>query len=366
MKIAYYCTGNIWKSGGGATVLKNILSKTQSTEHELHLFVSNSTELTDEIKSNFLIHSLKTPKGRLALELYDQIISPFVLMKGKFDRIICLNSIVPLMYPKRTDVYFQMRMFYFEELDSTSKKIKNFLGKMSIKKSKSVYVASLDHKSDLVKNLNSPSNKYKVVNLAFSKVCEAVDKPKRYSNNKYFVFISVIRPYKNLDRLVTAYLNSCSKYGEIFHDLYIIGSPTNYVGMNDYMAKIEEEIQNSKWSHKIHFLGAKSHSESMSYLTNSQALVFPTLFEGFGLPLLEAMALGVPTIVSNRNSLPEVGADTVRYFDPEDISQLESELACVYEGKYSEELVKNASERAKLFKWENTSNSILMDREYKV
>lgn len=365
MKIAYYCTGHIWQSGGGATVLKNILSNTSGMEHELHLFVSSFIELADDVKKNYNVHLLKTPRSRTALEVYDQCVAPFILFAGCYDRVICLNSIVPILYPKRMDVYFQMRMFYFEELNSFSKKLKNFLGKLSIRRSRSVYVASADHKSDLVKHLNMPAHKYKVVNLAFTKPIQ-FNELIELDEKQYFVFISVIRPYKNLERLITAYIKSCSRYGDMFHDLYVIGAPADYVGMSQYMDKIRQEVDCSVWSHKIHFLGAKTHNESMTYLAKSKALVFPTLFEGFGLPLLEGMALGVPVIVSNRNSLPEVGGDTVRYFDPENIQQLESELAYVYEGKYSPEMVASAKRRAEKFNWSRTAKGVLNDCEYKV
>ena len=364
MKMAYYCTGDIWKIGGGSTVLKNLLKHTSHSENDLHLFVSDYTELPHDIKNNFTVHSLATPRGRIGLELYDQFIGPLILAFGQYDRVVFLNSIVPIFYLGRMDVYFQMRMFYFEELDSFSKKIKNALGKLSIYRSTSVYVASSDHKNDIVRNLKVSKSKIKVINLAFDRNDNEISKIP--DGNEYFIFISVIRPYKNLHRLVSAYVQSCEKYGENFHDLFIIGEKSNYVGMDEYMNDIYVALKQSCWAHKVRFLGQKTHSESMSYLKSSKALVFPTLFEGFGLPLLEAMALGVPAIVSNRNSLPEVGGNTVRFFDPENVDQLAQELAFVFEGHYSSSLVESARERANLFDWTFAAKAVLSDAEYKV
>lgn len=372
MKIAFYCTGNIWQSGGGATVLKNILKEAaNNNENEKLLYLSDYVDVPSDIENGFKVIKLKTPRHRLLLEMFDQVVAPFILMKASVDRVICLNSIVPLLYPKRVDVYFQMRMFYFEELDSLSKKIKNFLGKLSLKKATSVYIASKDHKNDLLDNLDLDKGKLKVVYLGvnhseLSKYRENNDSLNNTTNVPYFLFISVIRPYKNLHRLIEAYIDANREIGDKLPELRIIGAPSNYVGMDEYMSDIHEKIQNSNTQSKITFLGSKPHKIAMEQLSNSQALIFPTLFEGFGLPLLEAMACKVPVVVSNRNSLPEIGGKFVEYIEPECVDDIKRKLLEVSLKGYSEQNLVRAYERAQLFNWSKTANALLEDKEYLV
>jgi glycosyltransferase involved in cell wall biosynthesis len=370
MKIAFYCTGNIWQAGGGATVIKNLLLEASCFKDiQKVLYVSNYIDIPPELNDHFDIVKLKTPKSRLLLELYDQVIAPFILLSSKFERVICLNSIVPLLYPRRIDVYFQMRMFYFEELDSTSKKMKNLLGKLSMQKSTSIYVASKDHKKDLLQHLNLEGRKIKVVYLSVDheKLNGYRIENSRNSDklvNPYFLFVSVIRPYKNLHSLIKAYIQLFNEVGDDLPELRIIGSPSNYVGMTEYMDDIHLQINDAKIHEKIVFLGTKPHSETMTQLLQSKALVFPTFFEGFGLPLLEAMACGVPVIVSNRNSLPEIGGNFVKYIDPDSVEDIKNKLFEIISYGYDEKMVNDALERAQRFTWKESANAIIEDKEY--
>jgi glycosyltransferase involved in cell wall biosynthesis len=366
IKIAYYCTGNIWNTGGGATVMKNILINTSIKKDEQLLFVSSWIDIPSDIAYKFTVIKLKTPKKRVFQELYDQLVAPFILLKYSIDRVVCLNSIIPLLYPKRLDVFYQMRMFYFEEFDNIAKKIKNQLGIWSIKKSHTVYVASQDHKNDLLKSLsNIDKNKIKVNYLGYS-ADSIYEKNFNHTNDDYFLFVSVIRPYKNLDRLIKAYKLSFDKLDGKIPKLYIVGNIPKYKGINNYMNEIYAFIREYKLEEFIFFKGSKKHEEVISLMKGSKALIFPTLFEGFGLPLLEAMANKVPVLTSNRNSLPEVGLDTVIYFDPESIDEMSGKMMNLLNNGYDKNLIEEAFIRSKLFDWRETSKAIELDVEFKI
>lgn len=368
-KIAYYCTGNIWNTGGGSTVMKNILINTTYEKSEQLLFVSSWISIPSEIADKFTVVKLKTPRKRILQELYDQLIAPIILLKYNIERVVCLNSIVPLLYPKRIDVFYQMRMFYFEEFDNLAKKIKNKLGIWSIKKSHSVFVASQDHKNDLLKNINiKNTSKIKVNYLGYSNKENNLENKFDKTDDKYFLFVSVLRPYKNLDRLVESYFEFIKKVKNTENPpkLYIVGNIPNYKGINEYINNIKTFIKNNNIEDKVLFLGSKKHDEVINMMKNSEALIFPTLFEGFGLPLLEAMANKVPVLTSNRNSLPEIGANFVKYFDPESINQISNQMFELYENGYEKDLINDAYERSKLFNWKKTAEAIEKDIEYKI
>ena len=364
-KIAYYCTGNIWNIGGGATVIKNILENTAYEKDEQLLFVSSWIDLPKTISSKFTVIRLKTSKNRIFQELYDQVIGPVSLLKYSIEKVICLNSIVPLLYPNRVDVFYQMRMFHFEEFDNISKKIKNIIGILSIKKAHTVFVASEDHKQDLIKNINNIKNKVKVNYLGYNPI------QKESTNNidlfeNYLLFVSVIRPYKNLDRLIKAYKNILDKVGKSTPILLIAGNIANYKGSDKYMENIYNFIKKNELEEFIIFKGAEKHEDIIHLMKKSKALVFPSLFEGFGIPVLEAMANRVPVLTSNRDSLREVGSDTVIYFDPESIADMEGKIMDLLEHGYDKELIEKAFLRSKFFDWKKTTEAIENDLEYKI
>lgn len=113
---------------------------------------------------------------------------------------------------------------------------------------------------------------------------------------------------------------------------------------------------------KYHLTGRITHVQvddtALSYLyTKAQAFVFPSLYEGFGIPILEAFACGCPAVLSKKSSLPEVGGDAARYFDPENAESLVATLAEVLEDKkLSGSLRIKGFERIKLFSWEKTAS----------
>ena len=88
--------------------------------------------------------------------------------------------------------------------------------------------------------------------------------------------------------------------------------------------------------------------------------MFPSLYEGFGLPVLEAMMRGVPVVCSNAASLPEVGGDAVRYFDPLDVPAMAAEITLVLDdGDLRARMAESALERAGGFSWERAARETL-------
>lgn len=108
-------------------------------------------------------------------------------------------------------------------------------------------------------------------------------------------------------------------------------------------------------SSKVHFV--KTNDQIMKQLyRKAQTFVFPSLYEGFGLPILEAFSCGCPAILSDSSSLPEIGADAAHYFDPDDPESLIQSIETILSNNnYREQLIKKGFERLKLFSWEKTA-----------
>lgn len=354
--LGIYCTGHVFAISGGGQIVANNLLQVPGWG-EVTLFVSSYAELPNKIEQNFRVVRLRTPRSRLGLEVYDQLIGPWVLWRHRVKRVLCLDSILPLLFFGDSYLFYQMRMFHFEQFDTLSKKFKNLLGKLSMRRAKRVFVASQDHASDIVERAKINPEKVVVAHLGFSLPAELTTW-QRPREGPYMVFISVRRPYKNLLGLIKAYRIAKEKDAGIVPPLLVIGGAAGkYKGGEKYESELRNTIEEFGLKDHVEFLGALSHDEVLRFLYSADMFVFPTLFEGFGLPLLEAMSLGVPVCASNVHSLPEIGGDTVRYFDPRSESEMaDIMLDCLASGR-GEEVVR-AKERAKSFTWDRTAKIV--------
>ena len=94
--------------------------------------------------------------------------------------------------------------------------------------------------------------------------------------------------------------------------------------------------------------------------SNATALIYPSLYEGFGLPILEAMSLKCPVICSNTSSLPEVGGNAARYFDPNNIESISTIInRTIYDNLIIKKMIESGLNQTKLFSWENCGRETL-------
>lgn len=138
----------------------------------------------------------------------------------------------------------------------------------------------------------------------------------------YFLFFGAIEPKKNVNRLIEAYLSLGTKT-----PLVIVGRRT--WGADDELRLLQrDEIQPLKATFKtIRRIDYLPRSLLMRLIRGAKAVTFPSIYEGFGLPVLEAMMLGTPVLTSNVSSLPEVGGDAAVYVDPYDPRSIREGLA---------------------------------------
>jgi len=135
--------------------------------------------------------------------------------------------------------------------------------------------------------------------------------------------------------------------------LVIIGD-TSGKGFWDNVPELQDYVKtHPPLKQHIHFTGYASDEDVVAILNSSAALVFPSLWEGFGLPAVEAMSCGVPILASNRGSLPEVIANAGLYYDPLNIDEITSTVLRFFEQPDLKESIQNAAlPRSKEFSWE--------------
>jgi glycosyltransferase involved in cell wall biosynthesis len=167
-------------------------------------------------------------------------------------------------------------------------------------------------------------------------------------DSKYIITIGTLEPRKNIQGLIKAFCILKQKYK--FEGKLVI------VGRKGWLNSLEitEEIKT-----EIVLTGYVSDEELRALLINSNAFIFPSFYEGFGLPLIEAMSLGVPIASSNRASLPEIGGDLCEYFNPENIEDMALKINKVLNKTISEFDIHLLKKRAKKFTWEKHSENII-------
>jgi glycosyltransferase involved in cell wall biosynthesis len=123
---------------------------------------------------------------------------------------------------------------------------------------------------------------------------------------------------------------------------------------------LEKKIEAESIRDRIHFAGYVDQKDLPAFYRGSELFAYPSLFEGFGLPLLEAMAAGAPCLTSNRPALTEVGADVAEYCDPTSVQDMSSKLKNLIEDpeKLSDMRVKGR-QYARRFTWERTALSTI-------
>jgi len=174
---------------------------------------------------------------------------------------------------------------------------------------------------------------------------------KKYTDgSRYFIFISTIIKRKNLATLLTAFdqfkRNDCEGI-----KLIVVG---HRVWWKDELAKAYEQMQHKE---DVTFLG-RAEPETLTYLLGSAiALVYPSLYEGFGIPILEAFEAEVPVITSNCTSMPEVADDAALLIEPTDIESLTDALSqLANNATLCEQLVAKGRIQRTRFSWDNTAN----------
>lgn len=175
--------------------------------------------------------------------------------------------------------------------------------------------------------------------------------PARPHDAPYLLYVGNVKPHKNLGRLIAAFSMLAAR---IPHSLVI-------VGRKDGLGTLDREAMAiaQRFGQRVVVTGEVTDEELQAYYANAELLVFPSLYEGFGFPPLEAMASGVPVAASRAASIPEVCGDGAAYFDPLSVE----EMATVIEEALSDDALRaklrdNGRRQIVQYSWQKTSNAI--------
>jgi len=180
-----------------------------------------------------------------------------------------------------------------------------------------------------------------------------------HTGESYFLYVGSLHPRKNILTLLEAFAR-LHKYAIIRKDTKLV-----LVGKRGWLyQEIFRRAQEDDLAGKVSFPGYVSTEDLAALFSGAVAFVFPSLYEGFGLPILEAMACEVPVISSNTSSLPEVVGDAGLLVDPHNVKELCEAMARLYHDPVlRNELISRGKRRRRLFSWEACAHQVLSTLE---
>jgi glycosyltransferase involved in cell wall biosynthesis len=226
------------------------------------------------------------------------------------------------------------------------------------KKAKHLITVSNASKEDIVNTYGIDSNKISVAYNGCSSEFKPVDSStkqqckEKYANGRpYFVFVGAIHPRKNVQRLLDAFALFKS-HTKAETQLIIVGSAMWKKA--SYGITVPESVET-----EVHFTGHVALEELAKIMASADALTYVPYFEGFGIPLVEAMKCGTPIICGNRTSLPEVAGDAAILCDPFSVEEIaEAMERLTNDPILQQQLAHKGLERAALFSWDASAEHV--------
>lgn len=258
---------------------------------------------------------------------YDDYFLPYL---GAKPFVLTVYDMIHELYPE-----------YFSLSDQTS------IRKRKLAEKSNKIIAISEHtKRDLIQIFDIPSEKIQVIHLASSIESSLQSDIKTLAlPEKYLLFVGTRTGYKNFYFLVNG-LRSILENDQSLH-IVCAGSSFN---KNELAFFEQQGILDRVHSYQV------NDEELKEIYKCALVFIFPSLYEGFGLPVLEAFACGCPTVLSNVSSLPEIGGDAALYFEPKDMKSMQNVVSQVlYDDQLRADLIRRGSKQAQNFSWKRTN-----------
>ncbi len=209
-----------------------------------------------------------------------------------------------------------------------------------------ICISSFSH-NEFVWRYGEPSGHLEVIRLGVASRWFKLQSEKKVHPRPFFLFVGNLRRHKNLRNLIYAFRQIREK---IEHDLIVIGSSAGRLGIDHQVL----EMMHSEPG--IYYKGSLPQKQTEQFFVQCDIFVFPSLYEGFGLPPLEAMACGKPVIAANSTAIYEVCGSAALYFDPLDVGDMaEKMLRMVGDSDLRRKLVEQGQIQAAQFTWQKAA-----------
>ena len=335
-------------------LISNLAKLDKKNDYSIFLPINPSSDMPEESKNwRYIVFQVKKLWTLWGLS------KRFLTGKDKLNVFFSPTHYLPL-YTSCPSVIsiLDVSYIYFPELFKKKDLYQLKLwGGYSIKKAKKIITISNSSKDDIIKTYGVSSDKIAVIYPGIkiqnseAKIKNMDELKKKFEiEGDYILFVGTLQPRKNVSKLIEAFAKLKNK------DIKLV-----IVGKKGWLY---EEILSAPLkfgvSERVKFLDFVNDEDMPPLYKNALCFILPSLYEGFGLPILEAMQHGCPVLTSNVSSLPEAGGDAAEYFDPQDVNDIAQKIEEVIDNKaLREEMVEKGYNQVKKFSWEKAAKETL-------
>lgn len=294
---------------------------------------------------------------RAARYSWEQAVLPLQLLREKPAVTHSLGYVSPLAAPgpQVVTVHDVNYLGHKGRRTAVGRRAFQFFVERTVKRADKVITVSQFSKSEIVRHMNVPGEKVVVIHSAGREAVEPVGRATgepeilRNIGRPYIMAFSSLSAHKNIRRLIGAFAKISSS---VPHSLVLVGHLPEKSGVR---AEIE-----AAGDDRVHFTGYVPDEHVESLMRNASLFAFPSLYEGFGLPILDAQHAGVPVMCSAAGALPEVAGKGAEIFDPLSIDDMARAMQrCLQDIDLRQSLVANGYANASEFSWERTARETL-------
>ena len=381
-----------WRRGGESAgighytyyLVKHLLREDADNEYVLFLdkMIDRRVkeELLDSAKARVAVRNFPFQALKRCLPfIYGHMVISSMFEKAKLDLLHAPANALPMFYRRPAVVtvhdlavydhpeWFPMK--YAGEALSFSERI---VVPHSVNAAKRVFAVSNQTKADLTRIFGVPAGKIDVIyegaepqGAAAASGSSAVLKRLRLEGRRYCLQLGTLEPRKNLARSFEAFVALAGSDHRRYRDLDLVvagrkGWHSDQIlqamgKANSDLAAVAVKAHEEP-RERIRYIGYLSPTDKIQVIARAAMFVFPSLYEGFGLPVIEAMSLGVPVIASRRASLPEICGDAALLVDPEDVRDISGAMKTLYDDPaLARALAEAGLKRSAEFSWSRTA-----------
>lgn len=273
--------------------------------------------------------------------------------------------VLPLIHPRRSVVTIHdVGYLAFPETHRVVRRLELHLSTLwNVRKAWRIITVSRATRDDLVHHYHVPVERMSVIPHGVSPRFRPADNPAdieavraRYAlPERYILYVGTIQPRKNIVRLIDAFAQIARSQSPAETTHLVLAGKRGWL-----TRAIEQRAAEHQLSDRVRFLGYVPEEDFLPLLQGAQVFAFPSLAEGFGMPVLEAMACGIPVLTSTTTALPEVAGDAALLVDPHETGAIAEGLQrLISDAALREELRARGLARAQAYSWERAARATL-------
>lgn len=310
-------------------------------------------------RDNLSCHPSRLPTGAAPGRiLWEQVVAPVATKRAHIDVLFCPVNVVPLagLVPSVVTVHDVAFLAYPAAFHASKRRYLSLMTRLSVHRARRVIAVSAHTKGDLVRRFGVAPGKVAVIPEAMDRrfrPANDADAPAQFKAahhlpERYILFVGTLEPRKNLRRLIEAFAQIVRHEADVA--LVVVGASG---WLTSDLAPL---VHRHGLTDRVVFTGYVVDEELPRWYQAATLFCYPSLYEGFGLPVLEAMACGAPVVTSNTSSIPEVAGDAAVLVDPTDVAALADALqALLADAPRRAEMRRAGIERARGYSWERTA-----------